>query len=371
MDPVTAFAAYNAGVEGLKQTLQVGQDIAEVAEGAYNVKAAKEKLLNMAKPEYTVKLRLTNSTPITWTLPQAYIKQGTADRNPPLRVGPKGTIEWKVNSYILVGTGVEGVLCYTVAPGKALVVLFRVKRVSVLRMKNLWSADIIDTTKKNVQKIKVRKKMHQRLLKLKHRHRGDCCTYDKIFSDEDKPFYVIGGMANSETPQLVVHVREKSSKAFSRSLSAPQMTNPVKPRRRKKSKSSKKTYTVNEENSQEMHSVDDPLGATETSAPVQAEVDQEQTVSACKPKTYGRSMSDSQVSIESKSRKPPKVPKRKRRSTQLEDRQPIKTTVQTSSEQSPATSPDCQLGAESAMQRSMPKTFPTFSRMYLPSKEND
>ena len=129
---------------GLKQGTKIANQGAKIAEAAYKAKASKENLRQIAKPKYTINIRLTNSTPNQWTFPRAYFRQGTADHNPELRVEAKQEIVWAVNSYALTSTGVEGVIAYTIAPNIALVVLFRIVRGSrfLVKKENAWGVEV-------------------------------------------------------------------------------------------------------------------------------------------------------------------------------------------------------------------------------------
>ena len=64
-------------------------------------------------------------------------------------------------------------------------------------------------------------KLYEYLLKPENRNRGNCSAFSKTYHEINKPFTVIGAMANSDTPELVVDVRERSNTALARSMSAP------------------------------------------------------------------------------------------------------------------------------------------------------
>ncbi|XP_065833584.1 uncharacterized protein [Oscarella lobularis] len=216
-DPGTA---YKATAEGLKQGAKIANQGAKIAEAAYQAKASKEHLRQIATPKYTINIRLTNSTPNQWTFPRAYFRQGTADHNPDLRVEAGDETEWEVNLYALTSTGVEGVIAFTIAPNLTLVVLFRMVRGSrfLVKKENAWGVEIVETS---TLKKKNRVKLYEYLVKPENRNRGNCSAFSKTYPDANKPYTVIGAMANSDTPELVVHVRERSNTARARSMSAP------------------------------------------------------------------------------------------------------------------------------------------------------
>lgn len=104
----------------------------------------------MAKPHFILTIKIKNTTPYTWSMPQAYFKHGLTSVCPPLLVKPNDVAEWTVNSQVR-GSIVEGTLRYDVEPTDTVcfAMMFRVSGDNFCygcccsgEQQNIWSGEV-------------------------------------------------------------------------------------------------------------------------------------------------------------------------------------------------------------------------------------
>ncbi|XP_065833617.1 uncharacterized protein [Oscarella lobularis] len=182
--------------------------VEELTEEVIKAKNARQNYLANCEAKYVVDIRLRNSTPYVWALPQTMIIKGSLPSTvPPSELRPNQQLQWMLESKP-TGDMLTAILVYAITENQLLAIQIKLGSAGCLSSARTsgWLTEIIDVSDPKMRKMKRIRKQLGKLYRIKV-NEADCSAYRQEWPDA--PFLVFGNMGSAEKPVLYIDVHCK------------------------------------------------------------------------------------------------------------------------------------------------------------------